>query len=167
MFIPSSWFIPPYHMPFKHQRHFYASLFSCYPWIEKTNSRMAVTHTQNPENKHPVLTHMLEPGRFWDIPLLKTAYANNAPHSRLQDTKLALPAEVGGSQGCVTDSDREFTGSVEGGPLGLIFLLFFSKWRWRKPHVSCVSQSWVFLLLGKGVESPLSLSPAGFNCDFN
>ena len=134
-------------------RHLYSSLFSHYLWTEKTNSRKVVTQTQNPEYKHPLLTHRLEMGRFWDFPLPKNAYANSASHSHLLKAKLALPAEVGGSQECVTDSDTEFTGSGDGGRLGLVFLSFFPNACWRKPDVSCVSQSWVFLLLGKGVES--------------
>lgn len=84
-------------------RHLYSSLFSHYLWTEKTNSRKVVTQTQNPEYKHPLLTHRLEMGRFWDFPLPKNAYANSASHSHLLKAKLALPAEVGGSQECVTD----------------------------------------------------------------
>ena len=88
-----------------------------------------MTPTQSTKNKHPRLTHMPEPGDLETLHLLKNAHANTIQHSHPQEATLALPApgsaEVAGSQVCVTDSDMEFTRSVDRGRRGFEFLFFF------------------------------------------
>ena len=145
-------------------RHLYSSLFSHYLWTEKTNSRKVVTQTQNPEYKHPLLTHRLEMGRFWDFPLPKNAYANSASHSHLLKAKLALPAEVGGSQECVTDSDTSLLGQEMEGDWDSYFFPFSQ----MPVGENLMCPVWVshecFCFWVRVLSHTL---PAGFNCGFN
>lgn len=55
-----------------------------------TAGRM-VTQTQNPTNKHLLVTHRLPLGRFWVFPSQENAYANNIPIPR-RPGRPALPA---------------------------------------------------------------------------
>ena len=55
----------------------------------------------------------------------KNAYANSASHSRLLQAKLALPAEVGGSQECVTTLTRSLLGQEMEGDWDSYFFPFF------------------------------------------
>lgn len=138
--------------------HLAPSLFSIAPpgWRTPTAGRVE-TQTQNPKYKHPLMTHMLELGRFGDFTLLKNSEANVSTHRKPSWlVQHRDSAEVAATQGCVTDSDMEFPGSVDGGRPGLEFLFFSPNACCRKSDISCMSQAWVFLFLGKGVLLPCS-----------
>lgn len=76
--------------------------------------------------------------------------------SQAGSSSTGFSAEVAATQGCVTDSDMEFTGSVDGGRPGLESLFFSPNACWRKSDISCMSQAWVFLFVGKGDLLPCS-----------
>lgn len=117
-------------------RHLNSCLFSHYLWTEDQQQEGSDSQTQNPEYKHPLLTHRLEMGRFWDFPLPKNAYANSASHSCLLQAKLALPKEVEG----VRNVSRLWHGVywVRRWRVTATRISFlFSKCLLKKPDVSC------------------------------
>lgn len=100
------------------------------------------------KSRHTPVTHTLEQGDSETFPCWKNTHASLTPiHRSAADS--ARPGLRAGARasGNVTNSEREFTGSVEGKRLGLGFLCFFPKVCWRKSAMSCMSQPWVCLLL--------------------
>lgn len=126
------------------------SLFSLAPpGLRRPTAGRVVTQTQNPKNKHPLMTHMLELGRFWDFPLLKNADANISIHRKPSWLFLLLGLCWGGSESGMCHQPRH----------GVYWV---SRWREAWTRISFLSSKcllekiWCILC-----ESVLSVSASG------